>query len=724
MLNRCIDRNCRTALCAIFLLSFLCLMLPSLLPLAGVSLQLIYQAAHAQAEPAKHVKPTLIADTTAVVPGKSFKLGVHLQMDPGWHTYYKESGEAGMPTRITWKLPEGFKASDLLWEKPNRFNDAGITTFGYHDQTLIGAEITAPSNLPVGKTLTFSAEVKWLACQDMCIPGEATVTLKLPVAKSAQPAHASEFHKLGFNAPTSTIGGNGGDSGGSDKGAGNGGNAGDNSGASSSGNTAGNAGGNAGAANGGNVSQSSAIQPAKFSGDILTADLKVQGSDQNLGLLTCLGLALVGGFILNFMPCVLPVISIKVLSFMQQAGEDPKRVFRLGLTFTAGIISSFMLLAGLVVGIKAAGQKIGWGFQFQFPVFLLAMSAIVLVFALSLFGLIYFQFNAGQNEIDKLASKEGFTGTFFKGVLATTLSTPCSAPFLGTALGFAFSQPAWTVLLIFFCIGVGMASPYVVLTARPEWMKFLPKSGVWMEKFKQSMGFLLIATDVWLVWVLGQQVGLNAAMAAVGFLVAIAFAVWMVGSFIDLTSSGKRKAIVYSLALLTLIGSYIAFLQPFPQLLSTSPAVAQQSSLPPTTTAMVAGVVPALATTLPKEGKEAIDWQPFSIETLDNQLKAGKTVFIDFTADWCLTCKVNETTVLNTAAVIDKLKSLNVVTLRADWTRQDPTISRLLQKFGRSGVPLYVVFPAKNPTAPIVLPEVISQELVVQKLDEAGGSLN
>jgi len=691
--------------------------------LAGLEIQpatggMSFMPASAQAsDMPQRVAAALVADTTAVVPGKPFKLGVDLKMDPGWHTYYKVSGEAGRPTEINWDLPKGFKASELLWQKPQKFVDAGITTYGYLDRTLVGATITAPANLKPGAKLTFTAHVTWLVCKDLCMPGEQKLSITLPVGETAQAANSDQFSKLGFNGAVSSIKG----------------------GAASLGATAGST---DGTGDGSPTVGSGGREPAnggqaQFTGDILATNLKVQGAGhQHESLLVYLGLALVGGFILNFMPCVLPVISIKVLSFMQQAGDDPKKVFKLGLTFSAGIISSFMVLAGLVAGIQAAGQKIGWGFQFQFPLFLLVMSAVVLVFALSLFGLVYFQVNAGQNEIDKLAQKEGVTGTFFKGVLATTLSTPCSAPFLGTALGFAFSQPVWVIALIFFTIGLGMASPYIVLTAKPDWMKYLPKPGVWMEKFKESMGFLLLATVIWLLWVLGQQVGLNAAMAAAAFLVALSFAVWLVGRFVNLTSTGKRKTIVYSVAGASMVASYVAFLMPFPQLLSFSPAVqAEAGSSPPVASSMGSGSVPnpgpgpgsAQASPLtpvvsvqPVASKEGIAWQPFTIDTLNQQLSAGKTVFVDFTADWCLTCKVNEATVVNTQPVIAKMKELNVVTLRADWTRQDPVISKLLQKFGRSGVPLYVIFPGNRPTEPIVLPEVITQDLVVQQLAAAG----
>lgn len=616
------------------------------------------------------VTAQLIADTTAVVPGKPFTLGISLKMIPEWHTYYKVSGEAGMPTRVTWKLPPGFTASELLWQKPHKFLDSGITTYGYQDSTLVGATITPPANLPAGSKFDFQATVKYLACHEMCVPGKASLSLKLPLVKAGSAAAAANgdlFAGLGWNGAVESL------------------------------------------VRDGHAGSGAVVAAAHTAdsptGSILDAKIKVaDGGNQEQSLLVYLAFSFVGGFILNFMPCVLPVISIKVLSFMQQAGDDPKRVLKLGLTFTAGIISSFLVLAGAVIAIQQAGQKIGWGFQFQYPIFLLCMAAVVLMFALSLFGLFYIQVNAGQDQIDHLASKDGFVGTFFKGVLATTLSTPCSAPFLGPALGFAFSQPPAVVLLMFATIAVGMSFPYVLLTANPTWMKYLPKPGVWMEKFKESMGFLLLATVVWLVWVLGQQVGINACMAAVGFLVALSFAVWLVGRFTDLTSGNGRKSVVYGLAAIVLAGAYAALLRPFPVLLSMQPPQSEPVALVSTA------------------GSDSIDWKPFSIKALDEQLASGKTVFVDFTADWCLTCKVNESSFINVPPVIKKFHELNVVALRADWTRQDAQISQLLQKFGRSGVPLYVIFPAGRSTEPIVLPEVITQDMVLQKLQEAGPS--
>ncbi|HEY9714431.1 MAG TPA: thioredoxin family protein [Chroococcales cyanobacterium] len=642
------------------------------------------------AEPAVHVIGTLIADTTAVKPGQPFKLGVKLNMQPGWHTYYKESGDAGLPTKITWELPEGFKAGELLWEKPSKFIESNIVTYGYQNQTVIAAEVTPPANLDASKPLKFSAKVRWLSCKDICLPGSTTVELTLPVSadgSGSKPDHEKEFAGLGdrgFQGDVKDLK--------EDAGAEN---HPDHTSQTGQTNTSGKA------------SQVPRPDPgtpgtgqAASSGSILDQTFQIEGSAaQSQSLLTYLAMAFVGGLILNIMPCVLPVIAIKVLSILEQAHDEPKKVRLLGLTFAAGIISSFMLLAVVAIALKATGQSVGWGFQMKSPIVVIAMSSLVLVFALSLFGLFYV--NVGASSIDKLASKEGLSGTFFKGVLATVLSTPCTAPYLGTAVGFAFVQPPYVVALIFFMSALGMASPYLVLTIKPEWMKFMPKPGTWMEKFKESLGFILLATVVWLLGVLGSEVGSSAVTATSFFLVVLSFACWIVSKYTDLSSTGKRKAIVWTIATGITGAAFYQFVWPLPGV-----GIPLESLHPQASAA----------------GKGQIEWQPFTPEALNKAVSENKTVLLDFTANWCLTCKVNESTVLESAPVQERLRALHVVTMQADWTLQDEKITALLQKFNRSGVPLYVIFPAGRATHPIVLPEVITRDMVVEKLNEAGPS--
>ncbi len=625
------------------------------------------QEAHAKVSSEQpYVTAKLLADTTAIQAGKPFKIGVELTMKSGWHTYYKESGDAGLPSKITWKLPTGFTAGPILWEKPSKFNDSGIVTYGYKDKTLIGATITPPANFS-SDNVEFKADVKWLSCAEICVPGGTSVSLSLPVDKTgsaATAANADEFSKLGFEGSVKDL------------------TLDDSSKVSSA-----------------VPPKDGATNPRAPDGiSVLDQKFTVEGSaEKPQSLLAYLALAFIGGMILNVMPCVLPVIAIKVLSFFEQARDEPARVRLMGLTFTAGIVSSFMVLAGVVIALQATGRSVGWGFQFQYPGFLIAMSALVLLFAMSLFGLFYVSMPGGS-KVDQLANKEGYSGTFFKGVLATILSTPCTAPFLGTALGFAFAQPWWTVALIFFTIGLGMSLPYLLLTAKPEWMRFMPKPGVWMEKFKESLGFVLLATVAWLLGVLGSELGIEGIIGTTYFLIALAFAAWLVGRFTDLTSEQGRKITVYSISIAIVAVAFYFFVYPLPGIgLKAQPVEKANADSP-------------------------IKWQPFSVEALDKELSQHKTVLLDFTADWCLTCKFNEKTVLNSAPVVAKIRALNVVPMQADWTVQDPKITALLNKFNRSGVPLYVIFPANQPNKPIVLPEVINQQMVLEKLEEAGKS--
>ncbi len=310
--------------------------------------------------------------------------------------------------------------------------------------------------------------------------------------------------------------------------------------------------------------------------------------------------------------------------------------------------------------------------------------------------------------MNELANKEGYVGTFFKGVLATVLSTPCSAPFLGPALGFAFTQSKLNVVLIFFMIGLGMAAPYLLLSLKPDWIRFIPKPGVWMEKLKESFGFILLATVVWLLYVLGSESGIEAVTWTSSFLVTVAFAAWLISRFTDLNSTQERKIKVWSLAAVVVLGSFYFCI-------ATRPGIGFIGD---------AAEGPRIQPQLTIKSITASRGSSLDLKKLDEYRNQGKTVLLDFTAQWCLTCKVNEQTVLSNQAVVDKLKDLKVVTMRADWTSQDATITKLLHKFNRSGVPLYVIFPGSKSDEPIVLPEVITTSLVLSDLDQAGPSKN
>jgi len=686
------------------------------------------------------VQARLLADVAAVAPGEPFRLGVELRMAEGWHTYWAFSGDAGMPTQVEWDLPEGFEAGVLQWPLPGRYEEAGgLTAYGYADEVLLLVEIVPTGELAAEQPVRIGARVSWLVCREVCIPGDASLALELPAARGAAgPANEEIFGRyrtlvpgpLRDDDPVAL---------------------------------------DYAARRAGEDIQvdltltgrrselqigdglpdfypleaedfefaSSLVEGSKpprlklelrpygdrdievlkgvvvyrlegeaerrgsavelsleaGTGGLLAMDFREAAGRKQRSLAAYLLLAAVGGLILNLMPCVLPVISLKVLSFVSQAGEERGRIRQLGLAFAAGIAATFLVLAAGVVVIKGGGEQLGWGFQFQYPGFVMAMTGLVFALGLSLFGVFTFNLPGSWGSLGGLTEGEGLAGSFFNGVLATILATPCTAPFLGTALGFAFSQEAGVIWGVFAAIGLGMALPYVALALQPGWMRFLPRPGIWMEHFKQLMGFLLMGTVLWLLWVLGKQVGLEGVIWTGAFLLCLALACWLVGQWVDLRSSGRKRRAAWILALVIVGGGFEAFLGP------------------------VLEAEKVLKGAPEPEGELA--WQPFSAERVEDLIAQGRHVFIDFTAEWCWTCKVNEQTVLGSREVRDRFGAMNVALIRADWTRRDPEIARLLRAFGRSGVPLYVLFPAGRPDQPLVLPEVITTGLVLEKLDEA-----
>jgi len=395
---------------------------------------------------------------------------------------------------------------------------------------------------------------------------------------------------------------------------------------------------------------------------------------------------------LNLMPCVLPVISLKIFGFIQHAGQSRQKVLRSGIAFAVGIFAWFVGLALLLIALKAAGHDITWGgFQFTNAYFVLALSVVVLVFALNLFGV--FEISLPQSMTRGLLStteRKDDLGSFFQGVFATVLATPCTAPFLGTALGFAFSQSSAVILAMFAAIAAGMSAPYLLLSAQPAWLRFLPKPGPWMLHVKQFMGFLLLATLLFLLYVLGAQRGLEGAIWASCFLLVISVACWMKGAFVLPTAPAMKRVVVLGLMLVLVIGSGIYFIGG--KFRSANVGLA--------------------------DSRLRGDWQAFTPDRLQTELDQGRSVFVDFTAAWCITCKFNEANVLESAEVRDAFQRHAIVKLKADWTNGDPTITKLLQRFGRPGVPLYVLYPGKD-EEPIVFPEVLTKGMVLEKLRTA-----
>jgi thiol:disulfide interchange protein DsbD len=398
--------------------------------------------------------------------------------------------------------------------------------------------------------------------------------------------------------------------------------------------------------------------------------------------------------ILNVMPCVLPVISLKIFSFIAQASESPSRIFRHGLAFSAGILSWFLGLGVLVILLKAGGAGVTWGaFQFQNPAFVVVLSVLVFLFALNLFGLFEFTLpGAAATSLDRAASRGGYAGSFFQGVFATLLATPCTAPFLGSALGFAFGQSPAVILTMFLAVSAGMSFPYLLLSARPGWRRWIPKPGSWMDRLKQFLGFPLLATDLWLLWVLGNQRGEEAVRILLLLFLLLAFCAWLHGG-LRFRSRIPSFLLLVAAVTMTLLAAW--------RIRSLHPSASAEAGM---------------------HGDDRIAWVPYSPGSLDSLLARGEPVFLDFTASWCLTCQYNDRTAIDTPAVRSLLRSRGITTMRGDWTNADPAITAALASYGRVGVPLAVFYPGgkEGGGAPVVLPELLSESIVLQTLSRGG----
>jgi len=653
------------------------------------------------------VRAHLVADTTAITPGKPFEVGLVLEMAPKWHTYWEYGGDAGLPTSIKWTLPPGFTAGGIQWPLPERdVEPGGIEVYAYGGQTMLITTITPPADFKE-TSVTLQATASWLVCAEICIPGKAEVDLTLPVGGDAQPANAELFAKFRTQLPSSapppyqldwkrtgevlqlTVSGLG----------------------------------DAKAIDVFPLPADGQIvehpKPSPVAGGSATVEIKTEGDLRGVlvvetaegrkgwvvssteavsaparasvpsaassapvaSLWHFLLLGFLGGLILNLMPCVLPVISLKIFGFIRQAGEHPEKILRHGLAFVAGIFVWFLGLAAFLVALRSSGSEATWAAQFQNPAFILAIACVVFVFALNLFG-VFEIILPGRvtNALAEASSGGGYAGSFFQGVFATLLATPCTAPFLGPALGFALAKPSGVIFLMFGAIALGMSAPYFLLSAKPGWMKILPKPGLWMERVKQFMGFPLIATLIWLLYVYGNQRGFDAVVDAAGFLLCLALACWIYGAFCGPLSRVRTRAISLALIVVVIAGGWRLFFV---------------------------------------KSADHIDWQPFSQASLNALLKEGKPVFVDFTADWCISCKFNERTAIDVPAVRAAFAKDGIVPMKADWTNSDPEITAALARFGRVGVPFYVIYPAGKPDAPIALPEILTKDIVLDALAKA-----
>lgn len=667
------------------------------------------------------VKASLVAADTSIQPGKAITVALRLEHQPHWHTYWLNPG-TGLATALNWKLPAGWTASDIRWPAPKLLKDrtGGIIGNGYEDDLLLPVTLTPPANLTPGETITLNVHAEWLMCEDVCMPGEAELSLNLPV--SAGPASPDATFGPRLNAVVAGL---------------------------------------PRALDPWKVSASktgdkitlvvtpvgpAAHKPAQlhfFADDNLVAYDKPQTVKEdgqggyvltlavspdlpadtaqlagvlisNNGWLTdgalrglrvdvpftaaagnapanasgvsapapasligTLLLAFLGGLILNLMPCVFPVLGIKILGFVNQAGHERSKVIAHGLVFTLGVLLSFWTLATVLAVLRAGGDQLGWGFQLQSPAFVFSLAALMLIFALNMSGLFEFGLRAtgvGSN----LQSKSGLSGSFFTGVLATIVATPCSAPFLAPALGAALALPVIQSFAIFTAIAVGLSMPYLLLSIFPQAVKILPRPGAWMETFKQFMAFPLYATVGYLVWVLAGQATESGLLMALFGLVLIALAVWIYGRWTAPgASSGRVRFGVLAGLVVFALGAWTGWPKP------------------------------AAPTDLV--------WETWSHEAVEKARSEGKIVYVDFTARWCATCQTNKKLVFGSSDVLAAFRDKKVVALKGDWTNKDPKITEELAKYQRSAIPFNVIwFPGK--TDPVILPEILTAGTVLDAL--------
>ncbi len=715
----------------LFLLPALLLSLSALLPATALA----------------QVKASLVAAETAIVPGKPVQVALRLVHQPHWHTYWINPG-TGLVTEIKWSLPPGWTASAIQWPAPYVIKDktGAITGNGFENDTFLPVTLTPPADLAPGTKVTLKASAEWLMCEDVCMPGNADVTLTLPVAATAAPdaALGSRLSAVVAGLPradaawkvsatrdakaitlkVAPVG-------------------------PTAGKTAAPADlrffaddnlvayelpqtitpdGAGGYVLTLSISPDAPKDATKLAG-VLTnekgwlADGSLRGLRIDLpfaaaptvsatapaasgsqpsalsspssvpapaapvSLISTLFLALVGGLILNLMPCVFPVLGIKILGFVNQAGQDKKKVILHGLVFALGVLLSFWSLAAVLAVLRAGGDQLGWGFQLQSPLFVFGLAAVMLIFAMNMSGVFEFGLSATGVGSD-LQSKSGFAGSFFTGVLATVVATPCSAPFLAPALGAALTLSTPASFAVFTAIAIGLAGPYLLLSIFPAAVKVLPRPGAWMETFKQFMAFPLYATVAYLAWVLAGQTTENGSLMALFGLVLIALGVWFYGRYNQPgTKPGKVRFGTVTGALVLALGVWTGW----PENTEAKTAAAQAAGAP------------------------EVVWEKWSPAAVEKLRAEGRMIYVDFTARWCATCQTNKKIVFASDEVLRQFAAKKIVTLRADWTNKDPAITAELAKYQRSAVPFNVLWQPGKPE-PLLLPELLTPGIVLDAI--------
>lgn len=681
----------------------------------------------------------LVAEFENAVPGQPFQVALRIQMAPKWHVYWMNPGDSGLPPTLNLNLPEGWEKSELDFPFPDRYAVGPLMSYGYEDEVLYFFTLTPPADTPIGTTVNIGGEANWLVCRELCLPDGNEVSLSITFAENAgaPTEFAERFAETRRMLPVKIDGLQA---------------------------TAELEGETiilrvvapAGVtwaegeyyffASTDDIVEHPDPQPVTIEGDVLilqiptsiffdpTATETISGlllgpegfswtSEEGiraawietnlgnaegaaaaagttsagspavqLGLVSAIGLALLGGLILNIMPCVFPVLSIKVLSFVNQAGHKHSLIRLHGLAFAAGVVLSFWVLAGLMIALQAAGNQVGWAFQMQNPYFTAFLVLLMVAIGLNLLGV--FEIGHGLTRLGSVGGSGGGLGSsFWVGVLAVIVATPCTAPFMAAAVGWAFSQSPLVIFIVMTALGVGMSVPYLVLTIAPKLIDLLPKPGPWMESFKQILAFPMFLVAAWLLSVfasLTSTQGLTALLFGAIFLGMAIWAIrrWPLGS---LTSGRKVTAGVFT-SILLLSGVYGLYQGP----------------------RMVERRVAAAPVASPDQLQPG-EWYAFSLATMDSLKESGKPFFIDFTADWCINCKVNKSVALDRPAVQESFRDRGVIKLVADWTQYDQEITDILNQHGRQGIPFYLLYPG-NGGEPIILPELLTEGIMLREL--------
>jgi thiol:disulfide interchange protein DsbD len=674
-----------------------------LLPAAALPAPKVPSSADAQ-----HVHVQLVVPEDQIYPGGNNAAGLYFKLEPGWHVYWKNAGDSGEPPHIRWTLPDGVTASAMQFPAPKRLPLGPLMDFGYEDEVLFPLQLEVAPTVKQGKAV-LDAHVDWLICREVCIPGKAELAITVEMLPAQPPSivggaqEAELIHRLAHTLPQplpandtavfqpTKDGFRLGVTTGqrertaiffpTDE------NLLDNPAPQKLTPTA------TGFALDLKKDASLAATPAQLKGvlelsggrayQLAAVPGTVKVGWPWLEMLRAAALAFLGGLLLNLMPCVFPVLFLKGLALVNSGSHERHTLRAHGFVYAAGILVSFWALVGALLGLRAAGATLGWGFQFQSPVFLALMAGLLFFMGLSLAG----QFEIGltlTSSGGSLAAKQGYTGSFFTGVLAVVVATPCTAPFMGAAIGYALAQPAAVTFAVFTALALGLAAPYVALTLQPAWTRLLPRPGAWMEVLRQVISVPIFATVIWLAWVLAQAYGAGVLAALLAGFLLLAIAGWFLGRW-----PAQRWATVVAAAIVLAV---IALSALAPGKLAAAP----ESQTGPQT-----------------QG----GWQPWSAEAVSRYQAEGRPVFVDFTASWCLSCQVNERVALGQPPVQRAFQAANVALLKADWTRHDEAITQALTALGRSGVPAYALY-APGQADPQMLPEVLTPGIVVDAVEK------